>query len=260
MRYNKKVVEWKHKQDIKLYKWEIGSDVVEDETLEQISRSSKSRTSYNDMTAKAKEISNRRRKSYYKNRIFFLADLAIHNELNTFITLTFKEPIMDYLEARHEWDLFIKRLKYRVGKDLKYIAVHELQKKRGGVYHFHVLTNLGFFPHNELEKIWGKGFVYIESLNRDLNTDKIRQIMYSFKYICKEVIDENTGERNTARKIYTSRNLVKPIVRKEYSTENMEDIIFKNMEHVISTNTYEIRDSHNRKLNEVDCIKIAKDF
>ena len=256
MKYNKKITEWKHKQEIQLYKREI----VTKEKISQTVKISKPRTSYENMSKKEKNISDQRRQKYYRNRIFYLTDLAIHNGLDTFITLTFKDPITDYSLAQHEWDLFIKRLKYREGKNLKYLAVHELQKKRGNVFHFHALMNLGYFPVKKLEEIWGKGFVFIESLREGLEEDKIKQIMYSFKYISKDIMDDTEKEqRSTKRKIYVSRNLEKPLVRKESSDEKFEDIVFQNMEKVISAGSYDIKDYQNRKLNEVDFIKIKKE-
>ena len=84
--------------------------------------------------------------------------------------------------------------------------------------------------------------------------------MYSFKYISKDIMDGTEKEqRSTKRKIYVSRNLEKPLVRKESSDEKFEDIVFQNMEKVISAGSYDIKDYQNRKLNEVDFIKIKKE-
>jgi hypothetical protein len=50
-------------------------------------------------------------------------------DLNTFLTLTFKDNVCDLREANLVFNKFIKRLKRQV-KGLKYLAVPEFQKKR----------------------------------------------------------------------------------------------------------------------------------
>ena len=84
--------------------------------------------------------------------------------------------------------------------------------------------------------------------------------MYSFKYITKDILDESRkGIRNTERKIYCSRNLVRPTVEKELSGDIAEDIIFANMEYVIDSGSYDMRNYFGEKINEVDYIKIRKE-
>ncbi|GAA0801546.1 hypothetical protein GCM10008910_31360 [Faecalicatena orotica] len=256
MEYNKKITEWKHKKEIQLYENPIEYGIP---PYSKTSSSKKInvRTTYDKMDLRDKISSDKRRKNYYTRKIYYLADLAIHNDLNTFITLTFSDPVTDYSAAQHEWDLFLKRVKYKVGKNFKYIAVHELQKKRGNVYHFHFLCNLGYFPVKELERLWGKGFVYIEHIKQK---EKLKQIMYSFKYITKDILNEHeNGKRNTARKIYCSRNLDKPTIKKRFTTETPEDIIFENMEQIIDTGFYDMKSYQGMKINSVDFIKIRKE-
>lgn len=264
MEYNKKVTYWKHKQEIQLYNSpiEFGRIVNGAEQEEPLSgfQTGKARTNYNKMDLRDRIASDKRRKSYYEKRIHYLADMAIHNELATFITLTFADTVTDYGTAQHEWDLFLKRIKYKVGLGFKYIAVHELQKKRGGVFHFHFLCNLGYYPVKELETIWKKGFVYIEQIKGDNQADRIRQVMYSFKYITKDIMDESKKRvRNTERKIYCSRNLDRPKVEKELSGDTAENIIFANMEHVIDSGSYDMKNYLGEKINEVDYIKIRRE-
>lgn len=259
MEYNKKETFWKHKQEIQLYAEpiEIGNPSA------STSSRAKARTKYEDMDLRDKIVSDKRRKSYYKRRLYYLTDLAIQNDLYTFITLTFTEQISDYSVAQKEWDLFLKRLKYQLKKPLKYIAVHEIQKKRSlkegcSVFHFHMLCDLGYFRHKDLQKIWGKGFVFIEQIDTN-DEEKIRRIMYTFKYIAKDVLDEHkTGERDKARKIYVSRNLKRPIVKKSCSEETMEDIVFLNMENILETSSYDMKNYKGIKINEVDSIKISR--
>lgn len=266
MEYNQKVVLWKHEQELYKYKHSIitsdntanyndtgnasnGNDICTDTN---IIATQKSRTAYEDMTKSQKEDSDKRRISYYHKMIHYLINLAIHNDLYLFVTLTFAKPITDYCTAKKEWDLFLKRLKYRTD-NLKYIAVHELQKKRGDVFHFHFLCNLEYIPHEDLEKIWNNGYVYIEKISKD----NFRQIEYTFKYVVKDILeDTQKGKRNKARPIYRSRNLKKPQIEKSYSTRSIEEDIFDNMEYVITDGHYDIKNWRGTKINEVDYIKI----
>lgn len=255
MQYNQKKTYWSHKEEIQLYRVPIDTERY---SVPSQNRSSKPRTKYENMDLRDQIASDKRRKSYYERRCHYLTDLAIHNNLFTFITLTFKNSITDYKEAQHEWDLFLKRLKYELKKTVKYIACHELQKKRGEVYHFHVLTDIGYINIKELEKIWGKGFVFIRQIDT-FHKSSIKQIIYLFKYISKDILDEEkAGKRNSARKIYCSRNLKKPTIKKELSNGSYEDIVFANMENVIETGSYEMHNYKNQKINDVDYIIINR--
>ncbi len=259
MEYNKKETFWRHKREVQLYSVPIE---IEKHSVSTNS-SAKVRTKYENMDLRDKIASDKRRKSYYQRRIYYLTDLAIQNDLYTFITLTFSEQVSDYSVAQKEWDLFLKRLKYQIKKPIKYIAVHEIQKKRSlkegcSVFHFHMLCDLGYFRYEDLQKIWGNGFVFIEQI--DTNDEaKIRQIMYTFKYLVKDVLQEHkTGERDKARKIYVSRNLKRPVVKKSWSEETMEDIVFLNMENILETSSYDMKNYKGIKINEVDSIKISR--
>lgn len=255
MQYNKKRTYWTHKEEIQLYKVPIDTDRCSLGAKKQLS---KTRTKYENMSLRDQIASDKRRKSYYEKRCRYLTDLAIHNRLYTFITLTFKEPITDYRQAQHEWDLFLKRLKYHLKKPIKYLACHELQRKRGRVFHYHALTDIGYIDVKELEKIWGQGFVFIRQID-SLRESSIKQIIYLFKYISKDIMDEEkTGKRNSVRKIYCSRNMKKPTIKKELSTESFEEIVFANMEHIIETGSYEMRNHQNLKINDVDFVKISR--
>lgn len=271
MIYNQKVVSWKHKQEMYKYKHPI---ITSDNTTKSTDISNtnksdsgyndinsdiikKSRTNYEHMTAIQKEESDRRRISYYHKKIYYLTNLAIHNDLYLFGTLTFAEPINDYCTAKKKWDLFLKRLKYHTN-NLKYIAVHELQKKRGDIFHFHFLCNLEYIPHNDLEKIWNNGYVYIKEIKK-IEKGNFRQIEYVFKYVVKDILeDAKKGKRNKARPIYCSRNLEKPKIEKSYSTHPIEDDIFDNMECIISDGHYDVKNWCGIKINEVDYLKIKK--
>ncbi|HNX10760.1 MAG TPA: hypothetical protein PKI61_01320 [bacterium] len=135
-------------------------------------------------------------------------------DLKVFITLTFDshkfgdKPFTDFKECNLIFSNFIKRLK-RKYPELKYLAVPEFQsdyyhrtnirKEFGGNIHYHLLSNLPFIQSEELEKIWGYGFIKINN---------IRQVSavgpYVAKYIGKELFD---GRLNGKKKLFYSRTL-----------------------------------------------------
>lgn len=118
-----------------------------------------------------------------------------------FITLTFKENIIDNKIANQEFKLFIKRLRY-IYKEFSYIAVVERQKR--GAIHYHIIFfNLPFVDVKELYNLWGNGFIDVQSLSKIGNVG-----FYMTKvidYMCKELT-----QRDKSQKIFfTSRNIKK---------------------------------------------------
>ncbi len=257
--YNRKDTEWKHRKDISIYTHPILTK-NDHERKEPENEEKRHRRKYSEMSETEKAESDRRRMGYYQKKVRYLQDLCLHNELDTFITLTFKEEITEYADAKYYWSLGLKRLKYELEKPMRYIAVHELQKKRGNVFHFHMLTDIGFFSYEKLRDIWKYGGVYIEHIDLQKG-DGRKRTGYIFKYIVKDVLSEEAAQdRSSGRKIYCSRNLVKPKVSYHLSDESVEDIIFENMENVIETASYDMKNHQGIKINEVDLVKIKTDL
>ena len=126
--------------------------------------------------------------------------------INTFITLTFKDEIIDLKTANKKLRNFIKRITYRMPSFL-YIGVPEFQKK--GRVHYHLLTNVSYMSNHDLSKIWTNGFVTIKALNTVNNMSR-----YLTKYLTKS----NTGEDEryfNMKKIFYSKNIHKPEVIKD---------------------------------------------
>lgn len=141
----------------------------------------------------------------------------------TFITLTFKDNVVDVNMANKKFRYFVDKIQ-RVKKDFKYICIPEFQKR--GAIHYHLLTNLEhdseFIPKRpklnlynpssktwkELEyydiKYWNEGFSSAEIITGD--TKKI--IGYISKYMTKE-IDNRLFNRH---RYFFSRNLIKPTI------------------------------------------------
>lgn len=250
--YNEKSTEWKHKTEIKRYANPIL--ISEEKNLKKDNEALK-RRKYAEMSKEEQKKSDERRKGYYQKRVRELCDIAIHNSLSLFTTVTFKKNITDYELAKHEWELFLKRLKYRFGDDIKYIATHEKQKR--GAYHFHILTtDIGFVPESEMRAIWGNGFVKMKKINTECKEEQERVINYILKYITKDIGVEEVDFR--PRKIYTSRSLSKPEVKRTISNKSIESIIFDNMEDIVRVSKYNLKNHHGIKINEAVSIEIKK--
>lgn len=118
-----------------------------------------------------------------------------------FITLTFKDNVTDVKRANREFKKFVQRLRYRFGKDFKYAAVIQFQDR--GAVHYHMMSDLKYVPHAELQEIWRNGYVYINKINHVDNVGA-----YMVRYMGKDMTDT----RLMGLKSYlTSRNLVRPL-------------------------------------------------
>lgn len=100
-----------------------------------------------------------------------LACSNFNAEYDKFFTLTFKDNLTDVKEANYIFRQFIKRLKYKFGDNIKYLAVVEFQNR--GAVHYHVLSDIPYVPQQELQELWGQGFVYINAIS---HVDNIRSI------------------------------------------------------------------------------------
>lgn len=95
------------------------------------------------------------------------------NEL--FITLTYADNMTDTKKLYTDLDKFNKKMKYRY-KDVTTIDyLHVVEPQKRGAWHVHTLIRFNelqkvFLPNSELAKIWGHGFVRIESIK---NVDNI---------------------------------------------------------------------------------------
>lgn len=90
------------------------------------------------------------------------------NEL--FITLTYRENMVDTVRLYEDFKKFVQRLKYNfsdMGR-IEYIDVVEPQKR--GAWHHHVLIKFVdqvnvFIPNKKLSDVWGHGFVRVNRIN-----------------------------------------------------------------------------------------------
>jgi len=121
-------------------------------------------------------------------------------KVNIFVTLTYKENVLDLKRAKNDYKLFIKRLNYEVGENCRYVCVPERQER--GAVHFHCLFfGLPFRPLKVFKDLWPHGDARFE------RSKQLRSIAsYVAKYVTKHSFDFPKGTRIIMR----SRNLVIP--------------------------------------------------
>lgn len=185
-----------------------------------------------DTTKKVEKSANehydalKRKQKHYEEMRWFIARIIDCNfDDNTkFMTLTFKENIQDINYTNYEFNKFIKRLNfyiYHVKKQqLKYIAVWEKQK-RGAIHYHIVFFSLPFIKINELQQIWGHGFVKLNKVDVDSKDNRGR---YISKYFSKDIDAKEYKQKS----FFKSQNLIKPITKRmtrqelfDFSTENV---------------------------------------
>lgn len=177
------------------------------------------RKNFDEMSFDEKIESLKRRQKYYKNKRWEIKRLVDSNFDNrtSFLTLTFKDSVKDVTIANKEFKYFIDRFKRYLKKNfnscLKYLATNELQNggrrsdnKGRNVWHFHlILFSLPYVPVSDIEKIWGKGFVKINKIDK---IEKENKGLYISKYFTK-----NLDSRGRKQKSYfKSRNLKQPVI------------------------------------------------
>lgn len=132
-------------------------------------------------------------------------------QLKTFLTLTFKDEILDLKTANKYFDRFIKRISYSQN-NFQYLAVPEFQSKSKRV-HYHLVSNylLPEFATSDkrkeyerwfADKYWKNGFINFRPINNAKNIG-----IYISKYLSKEMFDPRYFKK---RKFFYSKNLNQP--------------------------------------------------
>lgn len=112
-------------------------------------------------------------------------------EYTKFVTLTYKDTVLDLDVVIKDFKRFIKNLR-RKGYNVPYLYVTEHQKKRGkregnaGCLHIHTLLFTDtYIPADDINKAWNKG-------NTDIHRVKsIKNLgAYVCKYLTKDELDE----------------------------------------------------------------------
>ena len=142
-------------------------------------------------------------------RQLVLANLT-GTEYPLLLTATYRDNQEDLRLGYRDFGAFIQALRHRFGKEWKYIAVPEFQKR--GAVHFHAL--IWGLPKSVFEEerstrlvagLWKHGFIYLKMTD---GNEKLSS--YLTKYMAKSFIDR----RLMNQKAYVcSRNLIRPQIQ-----------------------------------------------
>jgi len=131
------------------------------------------------------------------NWIFRIQKEQQRSLTTSFITLTYDDEHLPHNQSVNKRDiqLFHKRLrKYRESESkwdnyaLRYICVSEYGTQATKRPHYHLIA-FNYPSHQEVEKIWGCGFVTVSNLTE-------KRIKYTFKYISKPAQTPQGRNRN----------------------------------------------------------------
>ena len=124
-----------------------------------------------------------------------------------FVTLTYKEPCLDFEQLIYDFKQFIKKLR-RKGFKCPYLWISEHQKERGlkennkGSLHIHCLLFVDDFIHYDIiNKCWGKG-------NTDIH--RLKDVKNLGAYVCKYLTKEEFEEYHK-HCYHISRDIKKPV-------------------------------------------------
>lgn len=171
-------------------------------------------------------------------------------DMQTFITLTYKENMQDLSKSKKHVNYFFKKLS-KDNPNLKYLYVLEYQER--GAIHYHILCNLKLGlktakrgRKSKIQKeyeIWfakeywsNRGFVDVRNLESEGNTN-------AGKYIATYLVEDLLTLDLDGNRCYSySRNLDKPIVELIDTTEGIEEIVQVYSDYEITyTSTYDIK-------------------
>lgn len=124
-------------------------------------------------------------------------------------TLTYGDKAPSNIQAKKDLECFLKKLRRDLRKEdieLKYIAVTEYENHR--IHHHLVINTVNVKAVNDL---WSKGWIKMSALDKTGNYCRLAS------YLIKETQKTFRTEESAHKRRYsTSRNLVKPIVKREF--------------------------------------------
>lgn len=152
-------------------------------------------------------------------------------------TMTYEEPEFDLYKVQKDFSRFINRLRYRF-LDIVYLAVWEPHEK--GDWHIHmVYRNAKGLSRENLEKIWGHGFVYIEEFTS-----------LAAPYLIK--IDDRLKFYPTGARVYSASKNLKQTELEEFTPEAFEEYVGKRKMKCVSTNArtlYKVNAEGEKRVN-----------
>ena len=143
----------------------------------------------------------------FKNLRYLINNNFIGNKNELFLTLTYAKDIKDPEILYDDTRKFFMRLKYRFKDKSTIDYINVVEPHESGVWHCHVLLRFNelekiFIPSDEMEKIWGHGFIKIKSMQ---NVDNIGA------YLSAYLADAELTEQNAS---FAMRNDLE-VVQKE---------------------------------------------
>ena len=165
--------------------------------------------------------------------------LVRENNLKKMWTLTYAENMQDRQRALRDFENFIKRLNYQIGRKINYVAVIEHQKR--GAIHFHMAMEDFYIKKDYFQEIWTHGNVAFSTYKDGRKIEKSKQSVahYMMKYLKK---DMKENPQLTGKKMYlNSKGLKRPPKGNGVANEK----IFKGLETIC--HTYDIKGKENLK-------------
>ena len=204
---------------------------------------------------------NRRKQTLYQARNNIIRLIASNTDLQTFVTLTYKENIQDIKLTKKHLNLFFKKLQ-RDYKHLKYFYVFELQNR--GAIHYHLLLNLNALDNkfnivtansnqkkleqqkdlenNFAKRYWKHGFIDIRNLHQEGNSNIA-------KYVSCYLVESLLNLDLEGNKCYGySRNIIKPTIEKIETKDSIESLLSLDNYKLTYVNQYKM--IYRNKLNQ----------
>jgi hypothetical protein len=123
-----------------------------------------------------------------------------HKEKPVFYTITQKENNTDLKASNYLFKKFIQRFNYKMGYQIRYVAVPEAQE-RGSIHYHMIIFNLPFLKASDIEQeVWKHGSVKIRLIERQYGL-----FNYLTKYFTKTFNDNRF--RNQKRYFYSLENI-----------------------------------------------------
>lgn len=214
--YNIRIIETNDKIEV----WRYDKPIHSNYSMVDMKNDNKQRRKYSELSYSEKADSFKRKSKYYEERkhdIRRLIEMNYKPNETKFVTLTFRDEMEDVADANYLFNKFIKRLKYKLGKDVKYIAVWERTKKNRIHYHL-IVFDLKFMKWKDLESVWKHGFVKINDVS---HVERCNVGRYISKYFSKELDVKDMHKKA----FFTSRNLKKPKKITLQSPEELNNLI-----------------------------------
>ncbi|MDS0525441.1 hypothetical protein NNC19_07105 [Clostridium sp. SHJSY1] len=221
--------------------------------------------------AREKQSLKERKKTLNSTRNNIIRLIKCNPDMQTFITLTFKDEV-DYKKSKYYLNILFTRLR-KVYAKLKYIWVLEYGDRNNRL-HYHLLCNIPIEislstskekktdEHKTLENqfresYWKHGWVDIRQLDQEGNTNIA---LYVSSYIVKNLIDlDLEGYRVVG---YSRKTLNKPIEETYLTKDSIEDILksFISNYNLTYSNSYEIGhfDENNSRIGTVSYFDFMK--